>query len=115
MESHDECLGPERGCGTGIAVDADEQVGVVPVSYGGPFVQFNENIGFSGIDHPNIGEMTFYQSAQFQRNVKRDVFFLRRRTQATGVVTAVTGIDDHRPQLVFGHPVAGCERTEKQP
>ena len=57
-------------------MNTDEQIGLVPVGDISSFVQFNKNIGSSGIDDPDIRKVLLDKRPKLQRNRQCYVFFL---------------------------------------
>ena len=88
-----------RGILAGVGVDGDEQIGLMLIGDGGARLQRNEGVVVAGVD--DVGaQLALQQPAQAQRDVEHQIFFQQAvGADGSGVVAAVTGIDDDASDL----------------
>ena len=72
----------------------DKEVGLVAVGYLGTFIQLDEDIALTGIDHLYIGTVTLYHPSEGQGKLQRQVLFLRDSADCSCIMTTVTSIYD---------------------
>ena len=83
-----------------VAVDGDEHVGIVAVGDGGTLVQRHEHVTLTGIDHLDIREVLLDIVTRQQGHCQIQVFLFTDRSQSTGILAAMTGVDDHGGNLL---------------
>ena len=77
----------------------NEQVCFGAVGNVGAFLQRNENVGLPRVDYFNVRIVSLHQAAEFQRDVEVDVLFFRKFAYCSGVMPAVSGINDQSKSL----------------
>ena len=85
---------PAFVCRHGVGVDGHEEVGLVAVGNVGASLQRHEHISLSGVDHLHVGTVLLHEFAESQCHVEVDGFLLREHAHGTGILSAVSGIDD---------------------
>ena len=75
-------------------MDGDEQVGLCLVGNISTLVQRDEDIAFSGIDYIHVGQVLFDIAAEGEGDVQVDVFLFREGTEGTGIMPAVSRINN---------------------
>ncbi len=57
-------------------------------------VKWDEHIRLPGVNHLDVRAATLHIASEGQCHVEVDVFFLGERADGSGIVSAVSGIDD---------------------
>ena len=99
----------------GVAMERDEEVGMVVVRDFGAVVEFHEDIGATGIYHLDIRAVFADELAGFQRDVKRHVFLAGVRSEASGILPAVSRVNHHLEGFAVFLGIHGhCEKSYEQ-
>ena len=80
----------------GIDMDGDKKVGLVFVCNLRPTIEFNETVGLTGIDNPDIGSVALYELAKGQSELQGEVFLLGDGTSGPCIMSTVPRINDQR-------------------
>jgi hypothetical protein len=87
-----------------IAMDADENVGFVAVGNCGAFVQFDKNIGCARVNNFDVRVILLNIFSKLQGNGQRNIFFFHKITMASGIFSAMTGINTNHFYLLAFRP-----------
>ena len=99
----------------GIAVERDEQVGVVVVGDFRALAEFGVHIRFSRVYHLDIRAVIADQFAGSQRNGESHILLLGIRAEGAGVAAAVTCVDHHLERFpVFLGERGGHQKNYEQ-
>ena len=89
----------DASLGQGIRMDGDKEVGLVAVGNIGTGVQGNKHIRLTGVDYLHIRAVALHQLSESQRHIQVDDFLFCKRTDSSGVVATMSGIN-HQCKLV---------------
>ena len=84
----------------GVDMQGDKEVGLVAVGNLGTLIEFHKDIGLTGIDHPYIRAVALHHASEGQGKLQRQVLLFRDSPYGTGIMPAVTSIDDKGEFLV---------------
>src|SRR5690606_10774411 len=87
----------------GIAMYGNKKIRIGLVGDFCPFSQFNENVGFSSVNHLDIWNF-FERLPYFQYDFERDIGFSVPVSGITTVVTTMAGVQNHNKWFngIFG-------------
>ena len=97
METHHEGLDSVGGLVIGgVAMDGDEEVGMLVVGHLGTVVKRDEHVGFAGIEDIHIGTVFRDELSKFEGHREGDILLFSFAPHSAGVLAAVSGIN-HNP------------------
>ena len=97
LESHCPCP-----LGQGVCMYRDKKVSLVAVGNVGTLMERHKDISLAGIDHLDIGTVALHEFSESEGNVEVDILLLGKRAKGTGVVSAMSCINDKGESLLCG-------------
>ncbi len=96
VQPKDECFrARNQTAHVPVRVYGDVKVSLMAVRYVGPLVQGYELVCFAGVYHFNVGKPGFNILPEFQGNGQHHLLFGPGLPDRTGILSAMTGINDH--------------------